>query len=63
MDQHLVRNAENSQDRAAETTKAIMEDHSHRERKINKVTGKKKDCVPKIKFGVTRTMTEINYMI
>lgn len=45
MDQHLVRNAENSQDRAAETTKAIMEDHSHRERKINKVTGKKKKIV------------------
>lgn len=63
MDQHLVRNAENSQDRAAEKTKAITEDHSHRERKIKKMTGKKRDCAPKIEFGVIRTMQEINYVI
>ena len=63
MDQHLVRNVENSQDRAAETTKAITEAHSHRGRKLKKMTEEKKYCVPRIKFGVTRTMEEISYMI
>lgn len=49
MDWHLVRNAENSQGRAAETTKAIMEDYSHRGRKNLKIT-EKRGCTPKIKF-------------
>lgn len=29
---------------AAETTKTITEDHSHGERKIKKITGKKRSC-------------------
>lgn len=49
MDQHLVRNAENSQGRTAETTKAITEDYSHRGRKNLKIT-ERRGCVPKIKF-------------